>query len=131
MCRSNDLRTSEACKATGRRQRFYCSLDGQSNIASGGEEKNEVYKSCKRTEADGEFSMVRFQVFCFFLGSMALASAKKQLRLSSSLFDQRKRGLQATPRRQTDEKEDEVEMSQFEEETRRLVWNTSNPLEVI
>jgi hypothetical protein len=60
---------------------------------------------------------------------MAFTSAKKQMRLSSSLFDQRKRGQQGIQRRQTDQKEDEVEMSRFEEETRRLVWN--NPLEVI
>ena len=28
-------------------------------VASGGKETNELYKSCRRTEADDEFSMVR------------------------------------------------------------------------
>jgi len=133
MCASDDLRTKEACKETGRQQELVCSRGGEldNEASSGAAETNRVFRSCKTTAADNEFAMVRFQVFCFLLGSMAFASAKKQMRLSSNLFDQRKRGQQPVTRRQTDQREDEVEMRQFEEETRRLLWNTSNRLEVI
>jgi hypothetical protein len=70
-------------------------------------------------------------MFCFLLGSMAFASVKKQKRLSASLFDQRKRGVQLNGRHQRDTGEEVIEFSRIEEESVPLVHSSSNPLEVI
>lgn len=55
MCTSSDQKTIDACKETGRKQKFECSP------ISFDESKHSVsteIRACKRTEADEEFAMV-------------------------------------------------------------------------
>lgn len=76
---------------------------------------------------------VRFQMVCLLVGSMAFASMRKQKRLSSSLFDQRRRGIQTNPRRQRDNnmiREDAVTI-ELSQESVPLFETSSNPLEVV
>jgi hypothetical protein len=98
-------------------------------------------RSCKYTEADEEFAMVRLQMFCLLIGSMAFMSVKRQKKVSASLFDQRKQAA-APPkppptqrgRRDSDAHTngEEVEMARIDRETVPLLMeNSSNPLEVI
>jgi hypothetical protein len=91
------------------------------------------FESCKRTAADDEFLLVRFQVFCILLGAFAVVSVRKQKRLSATLFDQRK--LQAEQERKEREREREsvhgIELGSMEE-TVPLTSNVSNPsMEVV
>jgi hypothetical protein len=48
-----------------------------------------VYQSCRRTVADEEFRLMRFQVFCFLIGAIAFMSVRRQKAQHASLFDQR------------------------------------------
>ena len=53
-----------------------------------------VNHRCRRTVADEEFLLVRFQVFCLLTGTIAFVSVRKQKAAAASLFDQRKLNLQ-------------------------------------
>lgn len=92
------------------------------------------YESCKRTAADEEFLLVRFQVFCILLGTFAVVSVRKQKIVSANLFDKRK--YQAEEERKDREKEREsargIELGSMEE-TVPLAANISNnaSLEVV
>ena len=48
------------------------------------------YESCRRTQADDEFLLVRLQVFCLTVGTLAFASVRKQRVLSANAFDKRR-----------------------------------------
>jgi hypothetical protein len=81
-------------------------------------------------------AQIQFQVFCFLIGAMALASVRRQKSFSASLFDQRKIGEQQKPRgrRSSSDAEEEEEMVEFNRvdlESVPLVDTSSNPLEVI
>ena len=57
MCTVGDVETIPVCSLTGRRQRFECKTfdtDGDET-----DEKRAEIRSCKKTEADEEFAMVR------------------------------------------------------------------------
>jgi hypothetical protein len=85
------------------------------------------YESCKRTSADEEFLLVRFQVFCILLGAFAVISVRKQKIISANLFDKRK--YQAEEERKDREREREsahgIELGSTEE-TVPLAANASN-----
>jgi hypothetical protein len=85
------------------------------------------YESCKRTAADDEFLLVRFQVFCVLLGAFAVISVRKQKIVSANLFDKRK--YQAEEERKGREREREsahgIELGSMEE-TMPLAANISN-----
>jgi hypothetical protein len=55
-----------------------------------------VYRSCRRTDEDEEFRLLRFQLFCFMGGIASFVQVRKQKTLSASLFDQRKHQSTAT-----------------------------------
>jgi hypothetical protein len=78
-------------------------------------------------------AQIRFQIFCFLFGAMALASVRGQKRLGASLFDQRKIGAQQKPRgrRSSDAEEEMIEFTRVDQESVPLVDTSSNPLEVI
>jgi hypothetical protein len=78
-------------------------------------------------------AQIRFQVFCFLIGAMALTSVRRQKRIGASLFDQRKIGAQQKPRerRSSDAEEEMVEFIRVDQESVPLVDTSSNPLEVI
>lgn len=62
-----------------------CLADGQET------EKATVSQTCKRTEDDEEFLLIRLQMICVLMGGFAMISVRKQKAASASLFDQRKR----------------------------------------
>ena len=74
------------CEPTGRHQHFKCMLS-KGNVS---DSSSESYRSCKRTEAEEEFLMVRLQAICFTIGVLSLFSVRKNRQLGA--FDQRKEG---------------------------------------
>ena len=50
-----------------------------------------VYESCNRTTAEDEFLLIRLEMLCLVLGSIAVLQVRKQKLLTASLFDQRRR----------------------------------------
>lgn len=131
ICTFTDQKTfADACKPTGRMQKFKCVEFEDEEESKGGIEM----RSCKHTEADEEFAMIRLQMFCCLIGGMALMSVKRQKRVSASLFDQRKERQQESKRRgrrESDIIQEDVELTRMEQETVPLVESSSNPLEVI
>uniref|UniRef100_A0A7S1YJ98 PSI domain-containing protein n=1 Tax=Grammatophora oceanica TaxID=210454 RepID=A0A7S1YJ98_9STRA len=88
MCTATQRRSEEECKSTGRIEIVDCK----------GEEDEDVhrFRSCKRTQADEQFLMVRMEVICFFLGSLAFLSAKRQKSIHTTLFDQRRQAKRSS-----------------------------------
>jgi nicotinic acid mononucleotide adenylyltransferase len=84
-CTFSEMKAYEACKETGRWEKYECKMSGEVEAST----RTEM-RSCKYTESDEEFAMIRLQMLCFLIGSIAVASVRKQKRVSASLFDQRK-----------------------------------------
>lgn len=106
-CSSSEQQEYKACRDTGRWVKFECIMTTEtdnnnfllprSTAAAEDEILSKIslsekvdMRSCKYTEFDEEFTMIRLQIFCLLIGSLAIVSVKKQKRLSFSLFDQRK-----------------------------------------
>jgi Jumping translocation breakpoint protein (JTB) len=87
MCTDAERSIPESeCEPTGRHQHFKC-------VTSIGDEQDTsiaTYRSCKRTEADEEFLMMRLQAICFTIGVVSLFSVRRNRQLGA--FDQRKEG---------------------------------------
>ncbi|VEU41517.1 unnamed protein product [Pseudo-nitzschia multistriata] len=98
-CTFSEQKTYDACKATGKWQKFECILvegegetrrtEQETPLADPAAPKHEM-KSCKYTEFDEGFAMFELEVFCLLIGCLAFVSVRKQKRLSSSMFDRRK-----------------------------------------
>jgi nicotinic acid mononucleotide adenylyltransferase len=135
-CTFSEQKEYEACKETGRWAKFECSLPTELTSSTRME-----MMSCKYTEADEEFAMVRLQMMCFLIGSIAVMSVRKQKRLSASLFDQRKQGgepMNGAPGRKNsmfetanDEQIEFTPMTNQEREKVPLMQFTEDSLEVV
>jgi hypothetical protein len=86
-CTYSEQKDFEACKETGRWEKLQCATSTEQTVST-----RTKMMSCKYTDADQEFAMVRLQMLCFVIGSIAIMSVRKHKRLSVSLFDQRKQG---------------------------------------
>mmetsp|Transcript_19586 Transcript_19586/g.27707 ORF Transcript_19586/g.27707 Transcript_19586/m.27707 type:complete len:164 (+) Transcript_19586:78-569(+) len=96
-CTKHELIDNDVCEKTRKIERIECiRYQGDDEISS-----TKKFRSCKRTEADEEFLMMRLQMFCFLLGFMSLFSAKRQKRIHASLFDQRKAKAKQSPAHRT------------------------------
>mmetsp|Transcript_24440 Transcript_24440/g.56957 ORF Transcript_24440/g.56957 Transcript_24440/m.56957 type:complete len:190 (+) Transcript_24440:725-1294(+) len=85
-CTETRKKRQEVCGKTGKIQVYKCFVEEEGTETT----TRTIFKSCRRTRADEEFLMVRFQVFCFLLGSLSFLYAKRQKTQSASLFDQRR-----------------------------------------
>ena len=83
---------------------------------------------------------IRLQIFCFLIGSLAIISVRRQKRISTSLFDQRKqqgRNTAATAKRSSEcisENDDEIEftpMMNQQKEKVPLMEIYDNDMEII
>mmetsp|Transcript_1566 Transcript_1566/g.1668 ORF Transcript_1566/g.1668 Transcript_1566/m.1668 type:complete len:310 (+) Transcript_1566:46-975(+) len=152
-CTFSEQKTYEACHDTGRWEKIECVFveatkmsssfsttedqeeDSESEISS----KNIKMRSCKYTEFDEEFAMVRLQIFCFLVASLAIISVKKQKRLSTSLFDQRKQEANAiNSKRSSDcivENDNEIEFTPMTNQKKEMVSlmeiNNNEHMEII
>jgi len=150
-CTFSEQKTYEACHDTGRWEKFECifveATKMSSSLSTTEEEesenkistKNIQMRSCKYTEFDEEFAMVRLQIFCFLIGSLAIMSVKKQKRLSTSLFDQRKQEANAiNSKRSSDcivENDNEIEFTPMTNQKKEMVSlmeiNNNEHMEII
>jgi hypothetical protein len=83
----------------------------------------------------------RLEIFCLLIGALAIISVRKQKRLSTSLFDQRKReatNTVANGRRSSDcvsENDDEIEFTPMTNQQKEMVSlmkiNNNNHMEII
>ncbi|KAG7351727.1 cytidylyltransferase-like protein [Nitzschia inconspicua] len=148
-CSFTDQQNYDSCKETGRWEKVECSTDTVNGTSSSS--SRFVMRSCKYTEADEDFAMVRLQMLCFLVGSIAVMSVRKQKRLSASLFDQRKQHgavvVGATTNGNTnnkrndsfvsshDQDDDEIEFTPMTNQEREKVplmeINTEDDLEVV
>jgi len=136
MCSFSDQKAVPVCKETGRREKREC-------VAHDGDDSKsyEDWFSCKYTDADEQFAMVRFQMICVVLGSMALISVRRLKRVTASLFDKRKMAAREESRKAKEKRrsseyveshqDEEIEFSRIDQETVPLVDTSSNPLEII
>jgi len=153
-CTFSEQKTYEACHETSRWEKIECVFveatkisssfsttedqeeESESEIVSS---KNIKMRSCKYTEFDEEFAMVRLQIFCFLIGSLAIMSVKKQKRLSTSLFDQRKQEANAiNSKRSSDcivENDNEIEFTPMTNQKKEMVSlmeiNNNEHMEII
>jgi len=81
-CTFSEQKTYEACRATGKWQKFGRTTESSETIFE--------MKSCKYTDFDEGFAMFQFQIFCLLIGCLSFMSVRKQRRVSSSIFDRRK-----------------------------------------
>lgn len=80
-----------ACLATGRRVRYECvSLFTEKGSHEKSARSRFEYRSCKRTEADEAFRMLRMQIACLLIGMWSMRTVRRRKRVSASLFDQRR-----------------------------------------
>jgi hypothetical protein len=70
-------------------------------------------------------------MFCLLIGSMAVMSVRRQKRVNSSLFDQRKQAAQQKNKGKKHNEEEEIEFTRLDIESVPLIESSSNPLEVI
>lgn len=91
-CTFSEQRAEEACHETGKWQQFECIMPGDSKSTGTEQEAHATFiqKSCKYTDFDEGMAMFRLQLFCYIAGLFSMASVRKQKRLSSSMFDQRR-----------------------------------------
>jgi hypothetical protein len=214
-CTFSEQKTYESCKATGRWEKFECTLAEETSSSSSSSSSSTEsmddedasfgrieLRSCKYTEFDEEFAMVRYitsslqyciilyrfrligqilvsnflfysgtcfhlqnssflrkilnfkllklkiqqkkfrlEMFCFLIGALAIISVKKQKRLSTSLFDQRKQSAIAAAndsRRSSDrisENDDEIEFTPMTNQQKEMVSlmeiNNNDHMEII
>jgi len=83
-CTFSEKKTYDACAATGKWQKFECSVSDDET-----ESKYEM-RSCKHTDLENGLAMIQFQLFCMLIGTLSIVSVKKQKKLSLSMFDRRK-----------------------------------------
>jgi len=96
-CTFSEQKTYDVCHKTGRWQKFECIVPSDSNPSDPGTaeptsspDTRYEMKSCKYTDFDEGVAMLRLQMFSLLIGSLAIASVRKQKRLSLSMFDRRK-----------------------------------------
>jgi hypothetical protein len=123
----------EDCTEQAKRQRRQLTL--KLVILLDLEETDELetsYASCKRTRADDEFLLVRFQVLCLLFGILATLSSKKQKSASASLFDQRKMSRSSEKqRRRSSELPIGIEMAELTEQSELDALTEDDGLEVV
>jgi len=103
ICTGTERNTYEACKATGKWQKFECLVVSRKTEGTPTDQAEQsptdgVYKmlSCKRTPLDEQSTMFEVQVICLLMGVLSVLSVRREKRQSASMFDRRKHGATAS-----------------------------------
>lgn len=91
-CTFSEQKAFDACKETGKWQKFKCVLPSDTEESEEEEGRDDQYEtmSCKHTDFDNGIAMFQFQIFCLLIGGLSIVSVKKQKKVSMSMFDRRK-----------------------------------------